>query len=129
MIILVSLNLFCRLFFLHLYSSCGLGLLFSSFVLFIGFINRCNAGFIKRICKHSFFLSCMDSLRSIRFTYSYFLKVEMDLVNLCQSISIHSDSSAQEPAHGARATECTIAERKKKTPKQKTKKRQDQRWL
>lgn len=64
----------------------------------------------------------MDHLRSISFTYSYFLKVEMDLVNLCQSISIHSDSSAQEPAHGARATECTIAERKKKPTKTKNKK-------
>lgn len=45
----------------------------------------------------------------------------MDFVNLCQSISINSDSSAQAPAHGARTTECTIAERKKKPPKQANK--------
>lgn len=48
----------------------------------------------------------------------------MDIVNLCQSISINSDSSAQEPAHGARATECTIAERKKK-PTKTSKQRRD----
>lgn len=107
--------------FLHLYSSWRFGLLFSSLVFSKWFKYQCNAGFIKRICMHSFFLNCKDSLRSISFSYPYFLKVEMDFVNLCQSISINSDSSAQEPAHGARATGCTSAESKKTPPKQANK--------